>query len=221
MSKIYDELKRAQQSKSSRQTIPLDLLSSVIEKVSPTIPAAENSETEIQLGPGTAEVREQTREKVKETVQEPVVAQGRVAGQESTLELPLAAVAEAEILPPPAAAPPERIAAEPEVSPLHSEEVAISETGVQLSLGTAPVQEQEPEKTQEKLQEPAAQESSAEVPLVAVAEADTLQVEEIALEPEVSEAPTPLPAEDFAAASTPAPAEADVPVEEILSLIHI
>jgi protein TonB len=219
VSKIYDELKRAQQSKSSRQTIPLDLLSSVIEKVSPTIPAAENSETEIQLGPGMEQGREQAWEKVKETMQGPACAQDRVAGQESTLELPLAAVAEAEISPASAAAPAEEIAAEPEVLPLDSEEVAIPETRVQLSLDTAPVQEQEPEKTQEKLQEPAAQESSAEVPKVAVAEAETLPVGEIAVEPEVTEADTPLPAEDFAAASTPAPAEADAeadaPAEEI------
>lgn len=38
MSKIYDELRRAQESKLSRGTIPFDLLSSVIERVSPTIP---------------------------------------------------------------------------------------------------------------------------------------------------------------------------------------
>jgi len=38
VSKIYDELRRAQESKLSRGTIPFDLLSSVIERVSPTIP---------------------------------------------------------------------------------------------------------------------------------------------------------------------------------------
>jgi TonB family protein len=38
VSKIYDELRRAQESKLSRDTIPFDLLSSVIERVSPTIP---------------------------------------------------------------------------------------------------------------------------------------------------------------------------------------
>jgi len=151
VSKIYDELKRAQQSKSSRQTIPLDLLSSVIEKVSPTIPAAENSEMEIQLGPGTAQGREQAPERVKETVQEPVVARDRVAGPESALELPLVAVPELEI--PPASA--------------------------------------------------------------AAAAEETLAVEEIALEPEVIEVPTPLAAEDFAAASTPALPEANAPAEEI------